>query len=338
MSQRQFEGGSPVLPPFDRSPANPGSRGAFTGFLPSTLSQAPQQQPQQQSQPPQPLNQQIPQQNSPFNNQNLADSVQGNHPAQNYAGNQPGYSNPQQNQLQYNNQPQQQAYPQQMPNQGQYDHAPSTSYRDSQILNSPNSSNGPQRLGFDRPPQQPQDTSLRGRIEQEKKRIQLVDKAIAEQRKKMQIGDIEISQSGLNKAKERFRDNELEMAHLSNGYNMLVEENEKNKKKLLQLHKVDFESNSLAGGLEGCEQLIQQNEELRNKYRHGRMELNKKVANKISGIQAKSEQQLENEANFLVYRYQSDEAALKHDVKGYLQYLQESIAVLKAGGNASRRR
>lgn len=142
------------------------------------------------------------------------------------------------------------------------------------------------------------------------------------------VPSIEVSSYGLNRMEERAVDNRREIEYFADAYERITVENKENCLKLRKLHQVD--EGPTNESLEGCEDLISQNDKLRNRVKQLKVDLNRKARQKIEAIEGKAKNQLENEANFLTFRYQSDDEALKHDVTSYYQLLQEINAGLRA--------
>ena len=162
-----------------------------------------------------------------------------------------------------------------------------------------------------------------------KRQLNYVTAAVDSLRKQHGIDrDIEVSRNYLRRADDRMLDNKRESEYLTELYSRLNQENREVTQKMLKLNKVDFDASIT--DLEGHEKLIAENERLRSKLKQLEMDIKRKLKAKEDSIEEKVKSQLENEANFLAFRYQSDDEALKLDVKAYHQLLLERNAFLRS--------
>ena len=85
-------------------------------------------------------------------------------------------------------------------------------------------------------------------------------------------------------------------------------ENSENLEKLKSLHRVNLDET--IGTLDGCEDLLLENERLRDKFQKATVESNRRYGQRVRDIEAKVKEQLENEAHYLTFRYSSDRQSL----------------------------
>ena len=163
-----------------------------------------------------------------------------------------------------------------------------------------------------------------------KSRIKYLDDEILNRRRQIGLFGVDVSQKGIEEANKTLKEGEEELRYLSRAHEALESENKQNQARLVILYKKEM--NSSATSLDGCEEMMKANRELKMKFKRNTMEFEKKLNDRVAYLEKKSTAQLENEAEFVGYKYSSDQESLKLDLKAYYGILKEMNSNLRDGG------
>lgn len=175
---------------------------------------------------------------------------------------------------------------------------------------------------------------LNNKISEIKTSIKEVSHQIDDLIKRHNVNLAPVDQESLDKLEATVQSNQRELSNLNGRYGRLQKENQRNREILGKYFQ--WTGDSQPAGLQGCEALIQENEELRLKYSQIQSEHDARFEAKKAELRQMSGQQIDHESQYLGFRYANQDGAALVDMKRYLASLQEVNKHLRSGGGLNQ--
>lgn len=175
---------------------------------------------------------------------------------------------------------------------------------------------------------------LNNKISEVKNSINETNHQIDELTKRHNLNLSPVNKETLDKLEATVQNNQKEIDALNSRYARLQKQNQKNREILGKYYGRAMDGQH--SGLQGCEGLLQENEDLRLKYSKIQTEHEEKFKAKKAELKQMSEQQITHESLYLGFRYANQEGSAFADMKRYLTSLQEQNNRLNSGGGLNQ--